>query len=590
MSLVLNSFGVPHKTPASQSVVCTNSVGVSSCRTSIIKILLGLVPLESHISPTSENSLPSPDSTMLPYSNFSSLLPAEDLPSLVLSASKSDSVDIWKLSTKIKELIPGMQGARIENLTWRIMQKKPREKTVQSQDLLDSWNLESFSEYLTSIPNNTDHLNSRIFDFEDATNLNNDGTLLANWDSFHDAFSNLTQIPVQTASEEIFDLDITHSTLSSTCESLNSLFNEHPTIEFDEDSETSHFVPSPSFASISPQLQIIKEPDQLFEPAPVTESKKDTPQKSKSNQRENCICSNCGTTNTSLWRRDKAGEPLCNACGLFFKLHGVMRPISMKSDVVRKRNRGNKPLPISPSALSRRPSKRNQNGAAAISPPPQPQLTLIGSERPRTRRSSRTDAASGLGREAAKVHPPLSPIKRTVAAIDTCIPEPVFEINSTTSTREGPVLIEIENHQTNSTNQIIHKLVRQFEEIDVEELNLRVPTYLFDVANTAAVVPVDMFDSGDNQNIDVPLPKRIKSAAGVPGTNSMVIGSFPQYGQTYDFDFNFEDLEASIGVGSMEFEWPSFTLENSGIASSFPVYTCARYMRDEFVDTTYFDL
>ncbi|KAI8803330.1 hypothetical protein BJ742DRAFT_777315 [Cladochytrium replicatum] len=51
-------------------------------------------------------------------------------------------------------------------------------------------------------------------------------------------------------------------------------------------------------------------------------------------------CSNCGTTRTSLWRRDAAkGTPLCNACGLFWKLHGVPRPRSMRSEVVRKRNR-----------------------------------------------------------------------------------------------------------------------------------------------------------------------------------------------------------------------------------------------------------
>ncbi|KAG1752920.1 hypothetical protein EDB19DRAFT_1892897 [Suillus lakei] len=50
-------------------------------------------------------------------------------------------------------------------------------------------------------------------------------------------------------------------------------------------------------------------------------------------------CTNCQTTNTPLWRRDPEGQPLCNACGLFYKLHGVVRPLSLKTDVIKKRNR-----------------------------------------------------------------------------------------------------------------------------------------------------------------------------------------------------------------------------------------------------------
>ena len=35
------------------------------------------------------------------------------------------------------------------------------------------------------------------------------------------------------------------------------------------------------------------------------------------------ICANCQTNTTTLWRRNAQGEPVCNACGLYFKLHGV---------------------------------------------------------------------------------------------------------------------------------------------------------------------------------------------------------------------------------------------------------------------------
>ncbi|VDM36228.1 unnamed protein product [Hydatigera taeniaeformis] len=42
-----------------------------------------------------------------------------------------------------------------------------------------------------------------------------------------------------------------------------------------------------------------------------------------SSRRTGTICSNCHTATTTLWRRNNNGEPVCNACGLYFKLHSV---------------------------------------------------------------------------------------------------------------------------------------------------------------------------------------------------------------------------------------------------------------------------
>ena len=42
-----------------------------------------------------------------------------------------------------------------------------------------------------------------------------------------------------------------------------------------------------------------------------------------STKREGTSCSNCGTNTTTLWRRNTNGEPVCNACGLYHKLHNV---------------------------------------------------------------------------------------------------------------------------------------------------------------------------------------------------------------------------------------------------------------------------
>ncbi|PKC16140.1 glucocorticoid receptor-like (DNA-binding domain), partial [Rhizophagus irregularis] len=51
------------------------------------------------------------------------------------------------------------------------------------------------------------------------------------------------------------------------------------------------------------------------------------------------LCANCGTNTTPLWRRDEAGNTICNACGLYFKLHNVHRPVTMKRSVIKRRKR-----------------------------------------------------------------------------------------------------------------------------------------------------------------------------------------------------------------------------------------------------------
>ncbi|CAH6723758.1 hypothetical protein CLIB1444_19S01244 [[Candida] jaroonii] len=76
-------------------------------------------------------------------------------------------------------------------------------------------------------------------------------------------------------------------------------------------------------------------------PEMIEEEKKKDKKNSNNNIMDgNVSCTNCHTKTTPLWRRNADGQPLCNACGLFLKLHGVVRPLSLKTDVIKKRQRG----------------------------------------------------------------------------------------------------------------------------------------------------------------------------------------------------------------------------------------------------------
>ncbi|GJJ78557.1 hypothetical protein EMPS_10916 [Entomortierella parvispora] len=50
-------------------------------------------------------------------------------------------------------------------------------------------------------------------------------------------------------------------------------------------------------------------------------------------------CANCSQTQTPLWRKNDAGEPICNACGLYAKLHHRDRPVTMRKSKITRRRR-----------------------------------------------------------------------------------------------------------------------------------------------------------------------------------------------------------------------------------------------------------
>ncbi|XP_064296398.1 erythroid transcription factor-like, partial [Phalacrocorax carbo] len=87
-------------------------------------------------------------------------------------------------------------------------------------------------------------------------------------------------------------------------------------------------------------------------------------------KRAGTVCSNCQTSTTTLWRRSPRGDPVCNACGLYYKLHRVNRPLTMRKDGIQTRNR----------KVSAKGKKRRQGGVAGAGggpdamggPPPPP--------------------------------------------------------------------------------------------------------------------------------------------------------------------------------------------------------------------------
>ncbi|KAI7936634.1 hypothetical protein MJO28_015533 [Puccinia striiformis f. sp. tritici] len=70
-------------------------------------------------------------------------------------------------------------------------------------------------------------------------------------------------------------------------------------------------------------------------------------------------CANCGTLNTPLWRRNHLGATLCNACALFQKMKGRPRPMSLKTNVIKSRNRIK--------AIDRIPHQKNKDGMLSTS-------------------------------------------------------------------------------------------------------------------------------------------------------------------------------------------------------------------------------
>lgn len=84
-------------------------------------------------------------------------------------------------------------------------------------------------------------------------------------------------------------------------------------------------------------------------------------------------CQNCGTTVTPLWRRDEQGRPICNACGLYYKLHGSYRPTTMKKSIIKRRKR------VVPALRDQSPTAATQSSNGSSASPEASPVALSGS-------------------------------------------------------------------------------------------------------------------------------------------------------------------------------------------------------------------
>ncbi|XP_056278687.1 transcription factor GATA-5 isoform X2 [Pseudoliparis swirei] len=83
-------------------------------------------------------------------------------------------------------------------------------------------------------------------------------------------------------------------------------------------------------------------------------------------RRAGLCCTNCHTSTTTLWRRNAEGEPVCNACGLYMKLHGVARPLAMKKESIQTRKRKPK-MPKNKTSTGSAPSDSGSPTSVSVS-------------------------------------------------------------------------------------------------------------------------------------------------------------------------------------------------------------------------------
>ena len=172
--------------------------------------------------------------------------------------------------------------------------------------------------------------------------------------------------------------------------------------------------------SIRPQSSPNSPPESGF--SSVVPSRPGSPRPGGENGGVPTTCTNCFTQTTPLWRRNPEGHPLCNACGLFLKLHGVVRPLSLKTDVIKKRNRGSGNAVVSGSSRSKKgASRKNSVAQTPATTPTSGKASGNDSESPNSTAGS---AGAGTAANTPTNPGPTEKPAKTVVAIAPGPPKP----------------------------------------------------------------------------------------------------------------------------------------------------------------------
>jgi len=241
-------------------------------------------------------------------------------------------------------------------------------------------------------------------------------------------------------------------------------------------------------------------------------------------------CTNCFTQTTPLWRRNPEGHPLCNACGLFLKLHGVVRPLSLKTDVIKKRNRGSGnqlPLGTTSTRSSKKVTRKNSIHQTPATTPTSARAPGHNDSASPPSVYGSTNSGSTAGSTPTSYGPGMAGVMGTLPPIAAAPPKPVPPIAVNAATRPSSAVVP--KRQRRHSKQGVGRGGQDAETLDVDDSSGKAPQA-----------------SKRKENIPHSMP--MAGIAGIPGTGMM--GSSTQQGL----------MAGGPSAGTQEWEWLTMSL------------------------------